>query len=657
MTPVRDDGENLIRLGECLLRQSQKPEQWVIVDNGSTDGTRDSALELAARASWISVIEAEGEIVPTRGVPISRAFALGLKELNCECEVIVRVDADVSMAPGFFARLLAEFEQDADLGIASGSRFEERDGMWQQRFLTGASVEAQCRAYRRICLEAVLPLEEHRGWDSADVVSARLQGWRSHVARDLPFKHHRAIGTRDGSRFRAWSAEGVGAYSLGYRPLYLLIRSLYHSVSEPAAIGLVMGYVAAFFRRSPRASRPVRRSVRQEQTLAKLGTRAQEVRGKRSPAPEVQHGIELLLVTEPGGPLLELCALRAVWAGRSRVWATLPGPDSGALLHGESVVLARGPTCRSLVNLVRNLWIAWRAVGRYRPAVILATGSGIVVPFIWVGRLRGVRTIFLECGGVVDRPSLSCRLVAPAAQFIYVQWPELIPFLPSARYAGTVPWRIGNAPTSQIQVGKADGLVVAVVGTSLVYPFDRLVRSLHSISGVRPVIIQRGISSERPARATVFDFVDFDKLADYVAEAQLVVTHGGIGSVLLALAHGKHPIVMPRRQDLGEAVDDHQVAFAERLQKEGLAKVVDTEADLMSAVLSPAPSPVAQASEHTLVGDLATLVEELLSPASNRRSVAPTGRPSIRVPSRYRRPGWTRRAKLNVKARAERSGG
>jgi UDP-N-acetylglucosamine transferase subunit ALG13 len=480
-----------------------------------------------------------------------------------------------------------------------------------------------------------MPLEEHRAWDSADVVSARIQGWRTHVARDLPFRHHRAIGTRDGSRLRAWAGEGVGAYSIGYRPLYLLIRSLYHSVNEPAAIGLVMGYVAAFLRRSPRTSRPVRRFVRQEQTLTKLATRAREVRGKRGPAPEGQHGVELLLVTEPGGPLLELCALHSVWAGRSRVWATLPGPDSGFLLHEESVLLARGPTCRSLINLIRNLWIAWRAVGRYRPAVILATGSGIVVPFIWVGRLRGVRTIFLECGGVVERPSLSCRLVARSAQFIYVQWPELISSLPSARYAGTVPWQIGNAAGSQIEGRRGDGLVVVVVGTSLVYPFDRLVRSLQSISGVRPVIVQRGISFERPARATVFDFVDFDELAGYVAEAQLVITHGGIGSVLLALAHGKHPIVMPRRQGLGEAVDDHQVAFAKRLEQEGLAKVVNTEAELMTAVLSPGPRPVAQASEHTLAGELEALVEELLPLSSNRRSVTPTGSPAIRVP-RYR---------------------
>jgi UDP-N-acetylglucosamine transferase subunit ALG13 len=62
------------------------------------------------------------------------------------------------------------------------------------------------------------------------------------------------------------------------------------------------------------------------------------------------------------------------------------------------------------------------------------------------------------------------------------------------------------------------------------------------------------------------------------------VTHAGIGSVLLALAHGHRPIVMARRPELGEGVDDHQIRFARRLAAEGLAIVIDTPAAVVDAV-------------------------------------------------------------------------
>ena len=58
----------------------------------------------------------------------------------------------------------------------------------------------------------------------------------------------------------------------------------------------------------------------------------------------------------------------------------------------------------------------------------------------------------------------------------------------------------------------------------------------------------------------------------------------GIGSVLLALAHGKRPIVMARRQALGENVDDHQVAFARRLHEAGLVQAVENAEELARAV-------------------------------------------------------------------------
>ena len=99
---------------------------------------------------------------------------------------------------------------------------------------------------------------------------------------------------------------------------------------------------------------------------------------------------------------------------------------------------AHGPTNRSIKNLVRNLLLARRVLRARRPRVILTTGAGVAVPFAWIGRLHGARIVYVESFTRIDGPSLSCRLIAPIADRIYAQWPELRQRLPRARYAGSL---------------------------------------------------------------------------------------------------------------------------------------------------------------------------------------------------------------------------
>lgn len=149
---------------------------------------------------------------------------------------------------------------------------------------------------------------------------------------------------------------------------------------------------------------------------------------------------EVLLVCTSGGHLLQLWSLREAWAGHAHAWvvASHEGSDVDSLLAGESVHFAHSPANRSVKNLVRNLVLAYRLLGRLQPRVVLTTGAAVAVPFAWIARLRGVPVVYIESLARADRPSLSCRLVAPVADRVYVQWPELLAALPKARYAGTV---------------------------------------------------------------------------------------------------------------------------------------------------------------------------------------------------------------------------
>ena len=150
--------------------------------------------------------------------------------------------------------------------------------------------------------------------------------------------------------------------------------------------------------------------------------------------------VEVLLVCTGGGHLLQLWSLRDAWEGYERAWvvATHEGSDVASLLGGERVLRAHSPAARSGRNLVRNLLLARRLLRELRPRAVLTTGAAVAVPFAWAARLNGIPVTYVESLARSERPSLSCRLVAPVADRVYVQWPELRVALPRARYAGTV---------------------------------------------------------------------------------------------------------------------------------------------------------------------------------------------------------------------------
>lgn len=145
-----------------------------------------------------------------------------------------------------------------------------------------------------------------------------------------------------------------------------------------------------------------------------------------------------LLVCSPGGHLQEMLLLEPSYRNLDPTWVTLPGTDVAHLLRGRKVILAHGPTNRSLSRLALNLVVAWRVIRRERPDVILCTGAALAVPFFLVGRLLGVRLVYVESLTRTESLSLSGRIVYPLANDFFVQWPEAARKYRKATYAGSL---------------------------------------------------------------------------------------------------------------------------------------------------------------------------------------------------------------------------
>jgi len=282
VTPARDEADNLPKLAASLATQTVPPAAWNIVDNGSTDGTLEVAHELAAEYPWIRVLALPGTTVADRGGPVVRALQAGIAALDEPPEILVNVDADITFEPHYFELLLAKFDDDPSLGIASGSAYELRRGQWEQRFVTGNTVWGATRAYRWGCLQQLLPLEERVAWDGVDEFKANARGWRTSAFEELPFRHHRREGQRDGTAWRARANQGNAAHYLGYRPWYLVLRALWNARREPAALGMIWGFTAAAARRAPRIADPAARAyLRRQQSPRNLRRRALEAAGRR----------------------------------------------------------------------------------------------------------------------------------------------------------------------------------------------------------------------------------------------------------------------------------------------------------------------------------------------------------------------------------------
>jgi UDP-N-acetylglucosamine transferase subunit ALG13 len=148
-------------------------------------------------------------------------------------------------------------------------------------------------------------------------------------------------------------------------------------------------------------------------------------------------------------------------------------------------------------------------------------------------------------------------------------------------------------------------VILVTVGTNEA-PFDRLLRAVASLSTDEEIVVQLGSSAVVPANAArTYDFLLFDDLVREMHASRVVVTHAGIGSIMTALSCGRRPVVAARLVSHREAVDDHQLPVARRLEEAGLVTLVEDLSQLEEAVARAGEQvDVSLGADERLVGEL-----------------------------------------------------
>lgn len=148
--------------------------------------------------------------------------------------------------------------------------------------------------------------------------------------------------------------------------------------------------------------------------------------------------LKICLVGSSGGHLTHLYMLKPLWKDMDRFWVTFDKEDSRSLLEGEKVYSVYYPSNRSLKALIINTWRALKILPKEKPELIVSTGAASAVPFFWIGKILGAKTIYIEVFDRIDKPTITGKLVYPVTDRFIVQWEEMKQIYPKSINLGSI---------------------------------------------------------------------------------------------------------------------------------------------------------------------------------------------------------------------------
>ena len=252
--------ENFIRLTiESVVLQSILPVKWIIVSDNSTDGTDDIIREYSSKFSFIKYVRTNDK---SKRDFASKTFALktGYEHLkNIDYDFIGILDADVTFEPNYYQTIFNRFLLDEKLGIAGGVFYDFDNGEFQKITPSYHSVRGAVQLFRRKCYEDIgewVPLE-FGGEDSYAEISARQHGWKVRTFDDAEILHHRRTGSASSNFMKYKFREGKVEYSLGYHPLFQIIKCVGRLNEKPYIIGTILRFVGFWWMTLKREKRSI----------------------------------------------------------------------------------------------------------------------------------------------------------------------------------------------------------------------------------------------------------------------------------------------------------------------------------------------------------------------------------------------------------------
>jgi len=271
ISPAYNEEANIEKTIQSVISQTVLPKKWVIISDGSIDGTDDIVKRYLPKYNWIEFIRMSNHRDRSFAAKVI-CFNTGYQLLkDIDYDVIGNLDADISFEKDYFEFLLRKFQEIKELGVAGTPFIENGYSTVTDSFEGERHVAGGCQLFRRKCFEEIggyIPVKSG-GIDWIAVTTARMKGWRTQSFKERYFFHYRSLGTAQNSLLESTFNYGRKDYYLGGHPLWETLRVVYRMTKKPYIIGgiaLLSGYLWAFL---TQVKRPVTNELmafhRQEQ--------------------------------------------------------------------------------------------------------------------------------------------------------------------------------------------------------------------------------------------------------------------------------------------------------------------------------------------------------------------------------------------------------
>lgn len=262
ITPARNEAKYIEPTIQSVVKQTARPVKWVIVSDGSTDGTDDIVREYAAEHSWIELMR-----MPERAERHFAGKVIGIRAgydrlKDLRFDAIGILDADVTFDETFFSFLLSKMAEEPRLGLV-GSAFRDvgSDEAYDYRFVNIEHVSGPVQLFRRSCYDEIggYVAIKMGGIDHIANLMCRMAGWKTRTFPEKIYLNMREMGTADRGVLGARFAYGKKDYTVGNHPLWEVCRTLYQMTKRPRLIGgasLGLGYLWCLIRNVKRPIPP-----------------------------------------------------------------------------------------------------------------------------------------------------------------------------------------------------------------------------------------------------------------------------------------------------------------------------------------------------------------------------------------------------------------
>lgn len=284
---------------------------------------------------------------------------------------------------------------------------------------------------------------------------------------------------------------------------------------------------------------------------------------------------KLLLVASTGGHLTQLLRLsEAIPHSPDSVWVTFRTPQSESLLAGRRTHYVPYVRPRDLRGVIRASRIVSKLLRREHFDGAVSTGAGLALAALPQAKRRGLSCLYIESVSRVDGPSLTGRVI---------EFTRSADLATQHRSWNRKRWSVRPSVFGQYTVRQKPAVLsptlLVTLGTIRGYAFHAAVDAvLRTGLADDRTVWQLGETSVQNLPGSVVDQLSMSEFSRAAAQADVVITHAGVGTLLDLFELGKYPLVIPRRRARGEHVDDHQLQIARMVADLGLAHVTDAQA-------------------------------------------------------------------------------